>query len=192
MASSIILVRYLLCVFTIFTTHTCCVRSQTSLWLQNSIKEEAAQEALTCLDAVSMHFSHWPLSAYMSRAAMTSTPTSWGENAPENQDGWQGSPSTLMYNLNILPASSHPYMHPTAYNYTLIYVGAVFCPKYILLTIIQKGILSLYLSMPFISRCTFTIFRTLLQWFNTSANNSSTFNGNIQWARRNFLSFLRL
>lgn len=31
----------------------------------------------TCLDAISMHFSHWPLSTYTSNAAITSTPTSY-------------------------------------------------------------------------------------------------------------------
>lgn len=31
----------------------------------------------TCFEAVSIHFSHCPLSAYMSRAATTSTPTNW-------------------------------------------------------------------------------------------------------------------
>lgn len=32
----------------------------------------------TCLVAVSMHLSHWPCSTYRSKAATTSTPTSYG------------------------------------------------------------------------------------------------------------------
>lgn len=41
---------------------------------------EWRQESSTCLVAVSMHLSHWPCSTYRSRAATTSTPTSYGSD----------------------------------------------------------------------------------------------------------------
>ena len=36
------------------------------------------EESSTCLVAVSTHLSHWPCSTYRSKAAATSTPTSYG------------------------------------------------------------------------------------------------------------------
>lgn len=36
------------------------------------------EDSSTCLVAVSMHLSHWPCSTYRSKAATTSTPTSYG------------------------------------------------------------------------------------------------------------------
>lgn len=42
---------------------------------------EGEGDSSTCLVAVSMHLSQWPCSTYRSKAATTSTPTSYGSSA---------------------------------------------------------------------------------------------------------------
>lgn len=86
----------------------------------------------TCLDAVSMHFSHWPLSAYMSRAAITSTPTSCREKVPENQVAIRAQRSFYFLLTFSLHVSTQASVH--ANSYMLVYLDAVSVPDMVYLS----------------------------------------------------------